>query len=50
MTRGNIAQIDPALDRALVEFSKAYADQNDRDYRALKAAVDAGKIDAQTGV
>jgi hypothetical protein len=39
-----------SLDRALVEFSKAYANQNDRDYRALKAAVDAGKIEAQTGL
>jgi hypothetical protein len=39
-----------SLDRALVEFSKAYADQNDRDYQALKADVDAGKIDAQTGL
>jgi uncharacterized protein (DUF2252 family) len=38
------------FDRALVEFSNAYADQNDRDYRALKAAVDGGKIDAQTGL
>jgi len=39
-----------SFDRALVEFSKAYADQNDRDHQALKAAVDAGKIDAQTGL
>jgi uncharacterized protein (DUF2252 family) len=39
-----------SFDRALVEFSKAYADQNDRDYQALKAAVDAGTIDAQTGL
>jgi uncharacterized protein (DUF2252 family) len=39
-----------SFDTAVVEFSKAYADQNDRDYQALKAAVDAGKIDAQTGL
>jgi hypothetical protein len=39
-----------SFDRALVEFSKAYADQNDRDYQALKAAVNAGKVDAQTGL
>jgi len=38
------------FDRALVEFSNAYADQNDRDYQALKTAVDAGTIDAQTGL
>jgi uncharacterized protein (DUF2252 family) len=39
-----------SFDRALVEFSKAYADQNDRDYQALSAAVDAGTIDAQAGL
>jgi uncharacterized protein (DUF2252 family) len=38
------------FDRALVEFCKAYADQNDRDYQALKNAVDSGTIEAQTGV
>ena len=39
-----------SFDRALVEFSKAYAEQNERDYQALKAAVKSGKIDAQTGL
>ena len=39
-----------SFDRALVEFSKAYADQNERDYQALNAAVKSGKIDAQTGL
>jgi uncharacterized protein (DUF2252 family) len=39
-----------SFDRALVEFSKAYADQNDRDYQALDAAVNAGRIDAQKGL
>ena len=38
------------FDRALVEFSKAYADQNDRDYQALKDAVDSGRLEAQEGV
>ena len=38
------------FDRALVEFSKAYAEQNDRDYQALNAAVKSGKIEAQTGL
>jgi hypothetical protein len=38
------------FDRALVEFSKAYADQNDRDYQALKSAVDSGRLEAQEGV
>ncbi|MFL5863570.1 MAG: DUF2252 domain-containing protein [Solirubrobacteraceae bacterium] len=36
-----------SFDRALVEFSKAYADQNERDYQALAAAVKSGKIIAQ---
>jgi uncharacterized protein (DUF2252 family) len=38
------------FDRAIVEFSKAYADQNDRDYQALAAAVKAGKVKATTGL
>ena len=38
------------FDRALVEFSKAYADQNDRDYNALRDAVDSGRLEAQEGV
>jgi uncharacterized protein (DUF2252 family) len=39
-----------AFDRALLAFSKAYADQNERDYNELRAAVDAGRIEAQTGL
>jgi uncharacterized protein (DUF2252 family) len=39
-----------SFDRAIVEFSKAYADQNERDYQALNAAVNAGKVTAQTGI
>jgi uncharacterized protein (DUF2252 family) len=38
------------FDRAIVEFSKAYAEQNERDYQALSAAVDSGSIAAQTGL
>jgi uncharacterized protein (DUF2252 family) len=38
------------FDRAIVEFSKAYAEQNERDYQALSAAVSSGKIEAQTGL
>ena len=30
----------------MAAFAEAYADQNERDYAALKAAVDAGRIDA----
>ncbi len=39
-----------AFDRAILEFSKAYADQNDRDYQALLDAVKSGRIVAQTGL
>jgi uncharacterized protein (DUF2252 family) len=39
-----------SFDRALVEFSKAYADQNERDYQELTQAVNSGKIKAQTGL
>ena len=37
------------FDRALVEFSHAYAEQNERDYKALAQAVESGRIKAQTG-
>ena len=39
-----------AFDRAIVDFSKAYADQNDADYAALAEAVKSGRIVAQTGL
>ena len=39
-----------SFDRAIVEFSKAYAEQNERDFRRLTAAVDTGELVAQTGV
>ena len=38
------------FDQALATFAEAYADQNDRDYDALKAAADSGRITAQTGL
>jgi uncharacterized protein (DUF2252 family) len=38
------------FDRALVDFAEAYAEQNERDYAALAAAVDSGRVEAQTGV
>ena len=39
-----------SFDRAIVEFSKAYADQNESDYQKLAAAVKSGKITAETGL
>jgi uncharacterized protein (DUF2252 family) len=38
------------FDRAIVEFSRAYAEQNERDYRALAKAVKSGRITAETGL
>ncbi len=39
-----------AIDRALLEFSRAYAEQNARDYEALAAAVESGRVTAETGL
>ncbi len=39
-----------SFDRAILEFSGAYAEQNERDYQALTEAVKDGRIAAQTGL
>jgi uncharacterized protein (DUF2252 family) len=39
-----------AFDRAILAFAEAYAEQNTRDYQALQAAVQSGRIVAETGV
>jgi hypothetical protein len=38
------------FDRALVEFARAYADQNERDYAALVEAARAGRIEVREGL
>jgi uncharacterized protein (DUF2252 family) len=38
------------FDRAILDFSKAYAEQNERDYGELVKAVSSGRIVAQTGL
>ena len=38
------------FDRAILEFSIAYAEQNERDYARLADAVKTGKIQAETGL
>jgi uncharacterized protein (DUF2252 family) len=40
----------PSFDRAVLEFSNAYAEQNERDYQALSAAVASGKVKAESGL
>ena len=36
------------FDRAILAFAEAYAEQNERDYRALLAAVESGRVEAAT--
>jgi len=38
------------FDRAMASFAETYADTNDADYAALRHAVDAGRIAAETGL
>ncbi len=37
------------FDRAVADFASAYADQNEKDYKALQQAVAAGRVTAQSG-
>lgn len=39
-----------AFDQALLTFADTYADQNARDYAALRTAVDEGRVTAQLGL
>ena len=39
-----------AFDRAIADFGAAYADQTERDYAGLQAAVKAGRSGAETGI
>jgi hypothetical protein len=39
-----------SFDRAILEFSRAYAEQNERDYKLLAKAADDGRITAETGL
>jgi hypothetical protein len=38
------------FDQAIADFAEAYADQNERDYAALQAAVKEGKVEATTEI
>jgi uncharacterized protein (DUF2252 family) len=38
------------FDRAMASFAEAYADQNERDYNALREAASSGRVAADTGV
>jgi hypothetical protein len=39
-----------SFDRAILAFSQTYAEQNDRDFRALREAADSGRIVAEAGL
>jgi uncharacterized protein (DUF2252 family) len=39
-----------SFDRALASFAETYADQNERDYAALREAADTGRVEAQYGL
>ncbi len=39
-----------AFDKAIATFAEAYADQNERDYQALRDAAEKGRVKAQTGL
>ena len=39
-----------AFDQAIADFAETYADQNERDYEALQAAVKEGKVEATTDI
>ena len=38
------------FDRAIAQFAESYADQNERDYAALKTAVEVGRVHAEFGL
>ena len=49
MISGYLGNSD-SFDKAILQFSEAYAEQNDRDYKKLAKAVKSGKITAETGL
>ena len=38
------------FERAITAFAAAYADQNERDYAAFRAAIASGRLQAATGL
>jgi hypothetical protein len=50
VVRGPAGRRHDLTDRAVAEFSEAYADQHERDYEALVQAEKDGRITAQRGI
>jgi hypothetical protein len=42
--------VGEVLDRAIADFAEAYAEQNERDYAALREAVTSGRVSAELGI
>ena len=40
----------PTFDRAIADFAEVYADQNERDYEALRQAAASGQITVESGL
>jgi hypothetical protein len=38
------------FDQAIADFAETYAEQNERDYKALQEAVASGRVKAETGL
>jgi hypothetical protein len=38
------------FDRAMAQLAETYADQNERDYRALQEAAQSGRVAVETGI
>jgi hypothetical protein len=47
---GSYLGSSPTFDRAIVEFARAYADQNERDHQALLDSIKDGRVVAQSGI
>jgi uncharacterized protein (DUF2252 family) len=47
---GSYLGTSDSFDRALASFAETYADQNERDYNALRDAAASGRITAETGL
>ena len=48
--RGDATGEDETFDRAIAEFAERYADRTERDHAALAAAIDEGRVAAETGI
>ena len=45
-----LSRLGRRLRPAIAEFAERYADQNEKDYAALKEAVDSGRVKVETGL